>query len=442
MMFGALFLFVPLAFSNAFSGYLLWGWAGLIAMNSYLNGFMVSVPFAQLFALLTLAALLLGNGDRLERIDFNRTAVLMALFVLQGFFVALFAYPGLGRNWELFSNVAKTVLFCLLMPMLVTSRYRMHALVVMVVLAISFHGALDGLKFIASGGAHNARGIAKFGDNNHFALVLLMVLPLIYYLFVHSARLAAKIGFGLVLPLISFAVVATASRGALIGLVVIVAWILLKSRNRMIGLVLVAISAAVVVQLAPVSWSERMETIKSADQDDSFMGRVEAWKVSSAIAVANPVLGGGFRAVQSGEVWTKFRDQPGLLGFLDIPTNSVRGLAAHSIWFEVMGDTGFLGFLLFVALFVNGFFTRRDIQKSVRVRGREDLQWAIYLSDMLWASLLAYLVSGSLLSAAYFELPYILLMMLEVVKQQVISDGFGTKRRSATLPVPTTNVNV
>jgi probable O-glycosylation ligase (exosortase A-associated) len=226
-----------------------------------------------------------------------------------------------------------------------------------------------------------------------------------------------------VLPLIAFAVVATASRGALIGLFVIVLWILLKSRNRVFGAILVAISVAVVVQLAPSSWSQRMETIKSADQDDSFLGRVEAWKVSSAIAVAHPIVGGGFRAVQSSEVWEKFRGEPGLLGFLDIPVTSIRGLAAHSIWFEVMGDTGLLGFLLFVAMIANGFFTRRDIQKEVRQRGQEDLIWAVYLSDMLWASLMAYIVSGSLLSAAYFELPYIVLMLLEVVKQQVIADG-------------------
>lgn len=427
LVFGAMFLFIPLGFSNAFVGYLLWGWAGLISINSYVHGFMIGVPFVQLFALVTMGTLLLRKEDRLDRIDLNRTTVLMLIFVFHGFFVALLAYPGLGRNWELFGNIAKTALFCLLMPMLVTSRYRIHAMVVMVVLATSFHGALDGLKFIASAGGHNARGIAKFGDNNHFALVLLMVLPLLYYLFQQSSRTAAKMGFGLILPLTAFAVVATASRGALVGLFVIVAWILLKSRNRFFGLILVAVSAAVVVQLAPDSWSERMETIKSANEDDSFMGRVEAWKVSSAIAVAHPIFGGGFRALQSGDVWAKFRNEPGLMGFLDIPMNSISGLAAHSIWFEVMGDGGLLGFLLFVALIANAFFTRREIQKAVRRHGRPELQWAVYLSDMLWASLLAYIVSGSLLSAAYFELPYVLMMLMEVVKQQIKVEALAKK---------------
>lgn len=419
LVFGAMLLFVPLGLSNAFVGYMLWGWAGLIAMNSYVHGFMGAVPFVQLFALVTMASLLMRNGDRFERIEINRTTVLMMLFVVHGFFVALFAYPGLDRNWELFGNLTKTVLFCLLMPVFVTSRYRIHAMVVMVVLATSFHGALDGLKFIASGGGHNARGIAKFGDNNHFAMVLLMVLPLLYYLYQISSRKLAKAGFAVLLPLTAFAVVATASRGALIGLCVIVLFILMKSRNRVIGILLVGISAAVVIQLAPDSWSERMETIKTAKEDDSLLGRFGAWRVSSSIALNNPVFGGGFRAVQSSVLWDSLKDGPSLLPFLEVAPSSPSGLAAHSIWFEVMGDMGFVGFLLFVALVTNAFLTRREILKLTKGRG-PPWRWASDLADMLGAALLAFVVTGSLLSAAYFELPYILLILMEVLKQHVL----------------------
>jgi len=414
----AMLVFVPLGISNAFLRYLLWGWAGLIALNSYVYGAMSAVPFVQLFALVTMGALLLRSGGRLERFEFNRTTVLLVLFVLHGLFVALLAYPGLGRNWELFGNITKTALFCLLMPLFATSRYRIHALVVMVALATSFHGALDGLKFIASAGGHNARGIAKFGDNNHFAMVLLMVLPLLYYLYLHSARRLTKLTFGLVLPLIAFAVVATHSRGALIGLFVIVFWILFKSRNRVFGLVLVAISTVVILQLAPDSWTKRMDTISTATQDDSLLGRVEAWKVSSAIAVAHPFVGGGFRALQSTPVWEKFKNDPGLMGFLDLPVYGVTGLAAHSIWFEVMGDMGFVGFLLFCALIFNAFVTRWEILAMIKRQGTGQ-RWALDLADMLGACMLAFVVTGSLLSAAYFELPYILMMLMEVLKQCV-----------------------
>lgn len=416
LVFGFVLFAVPLAFMSPFAGYLLWGWAGLIAIKFYLYGFMTGVGFVQLFAIVTLLALALKREPALQRFKPNRTIVLLALFLVHGLLVALLAYPGLERNWELFGNVAKTALFCLLMPMLASNRFRVHALVVMVALAVSFHGALDGLKFIASGGGHNAQAIQSFGDNNHLALVLLMVLPFLYYLYRHSASQLARYGFLAALPLTVLAIVATHSRGALLGLFAIGVWIVLKSRKRLLGMVLVGLCALMVVQLAPQQWSSRMETIQTADEDASFMGRVAAWKVSSAIAVAHPVFGGGFRALQSHRVWDDHKGSQGLLGFVDTPVLNRSGVAAHSIWFEVLGDQGFVGLFLFVALLVNGFLTRRAVWKLVRQNGPRQ-QWAGDLADMLGAALLAYVVSGSLLSAAYFQLPYVCLMLLETLKQ-------------------------
>jgi probable O-glycosylation ligase (exosortase A-associated) len=178
----------------------------------------------------------------------------------------------------------------------------------------------------------------------------------------------------------------------------------------------VLLCRVLVLQLAPEKWNERMSTIQTAEADKSFMGRVTAWKVSSAIAVDNPVFGGGFRALQSHPVWNRYKDQQGLLGSVDTPELTRTGVAAHSIWFEVLGDQGFVGLFLFIALIVNAFMTRRAVWRLVRQNGPGE-RWAGDLADMLAAALLAYVVAGSLLSAAYFELPYVCFMLMEVLKQ-------------------------
>ncbi|MBD3893567.1 putative O-glycosylation ligase, exosortase A system-associated [Hydrogenophaga sp.] len=426
LVFGFMLLFVPLAFTHSYTAYLLWGWAGLIAIGSYLYGFMIGVPFVQIFAMITMASLLLLKDSENQRFEFNRTTVLFLLFVLHGFFCALFAYPGLVRNWELFSNLAKTVLFCLFMPMLVTNRLRIHALVIMIAIATSFHGVLDGLKFIASGGAHNAQVILKFGDNNHLAMVLAMVLPLLYYLWQYSSHKLIRWGFAGALLLTVLAVVATHSRGGLIALFTVALLIVLRSRKIIPGLVFVLLSGFLVLQLAPTEWTERMQTIQTAEEDESFMGRVTAWKVSSAIAVEHPIFGGGFRAIQSYPVWDKFKDEPGLLGFIETPDVGRSGVAAHSIWFEVLGDLGFVGFFIFLALFINAAYTYQEIRRLVKQAGVAQ-RWAGDLAGMLIIALCVYLVAGSLLSVAYFELPYICMMLLEVIRQQ--------QRRQAQLPL-------
>ena len=410
-------VFGSLAVKQVFISYLLWGWAGLIAINYYLYGFMSGIGYVQIFALITLAVLFFKKDSLIQKFQYNRTSGLMILFVAHGFLSAIFAYPGLDRNWELFGNLTKTTLFCILMPMIVVNRFRIHAMVVMIALAISFHGVLDGLKFLASGGSHNAQPLQKFGDNNHLALILLMVLPFLYYAYQVTEKKIIRFGFMAVLPLIVLAVVATHSRGALAGLFSISLWVIFKSQKKILGIALVSLCALMVTELAPEKWSERMETMQMADHDASFLGRVTAWKVSSAIAAANPILGGGFRAVQSHPIWDKFKDSQGFLGFIKTPVLSRSGVAAHSIWFEILGDQGVVGLIFFMALIVNAFITRREIWRLVKKNSMKN-NWAGDLSDMLAASMLAYVVSGSLLSAAYFELPYICMMLLEVIKQQ------------------------
>ncbi|NMM75426.1 putative O-glycosylation ligase, exosortase A system-associated [Rhodococcus sp. SRB_17] len=425
---GAMFFFVPLAFMNPFSAYLLWGWGGLIALNFYLFGFMSGVPYVFLFALITLAPVLFRKGVIRQPFEPNRTAVLMILFVVHGFVCAALAYPGLERNWELWGNVAKTALFCLLMPMLANDRFRIHAIVVVMALALSFHGVLDGLKFIASAGAHNAQSNPKFGDNNHLSLILLMALPVIYYLQHYAAKRLARWSFLGALVLTLLAVMATHSRAGLIGLFVVGVAVVLRTRRRWSALTAVILATVLITEVAPDDWTTRMQTIQLADQDASFMGRVAAWKVSSAIAVAHPFVGGGFRALQSFPVWDQFRLEQGLLGFIDTPVLNRSGVAAHSIWFEVMGDMGFVGLFLFLALLINAFLTQRQIWKLVRANGDKQ-RWAGDLADMLGISLLAFVVTGSTLSAAYFELPYVCMMLLEVIKQQQRRLSHATHQR-------------
>lgn len=416
---GFMLVSVFLAVRNTFVSYLLWGWAGLIAINYYLYGFMAGIGYVQIYALITILLIYVKKDTNSQKFKLNRTSALMLIFLAHGLLSALFAYPDLERNWELFGNIVKTVLFCLFMPMIVVSRFRVHALVLSIAMAISFHGVLDGLKFIASGGGHNAQPLKKFGDNNHLALILIMVLPFLYYLYQFSTKKIVRLGFLGVLLLMVLAIVATHSRGALVGLFAVALWIIVKSQKKILGVVLVSLCALMVVQLAPDKWSQRMETIQTAEEDVSLMGRVAAWKVSSAIAVANPFLGGGFRAVQSHPVWDRFKDSPGLLGFVATPTLNRSGVAAHSIWFEVLGDQGIVGLFLFIALIVNVFMTRRDVWKLVK-KNNQQSGWAGNLADMVAASVLAYVVSGSLLSAAYFELPYICMMLMETIKQQQI----------------------
>ncbi len=399
---------------TAYSAWLLWGWASLVGVQTFMYGFMQSVSYVQWFALLTLALVVMRRDPVLVRpaepYRMDGTSVLMVLLALHGVLAATFSFPDLPRMWEICTNLLKIVLFCLLMPLVVTDRLRMQVLTMAIVLALSMHGLLDGLKFLASAGSHMAGQYSRLGDRNDFALHLVMVIPLLVFLLGQFRRAWTKVFTGGVLALTVLAVVSTQSRGGLVSLVAVGLWMVFRSGRKLLAITLVAAGSLMVVTLAPDSWFNRMETLGAAEEDGSFMGRVQAWKRASAIAIDNPVFGGGFRAVQAPSLFERYRDAQGFLGFVDTPPATF-ARAAHSIYFEVMSDVGLVGLALFLAVMFSNFVMGASVRRRAKALGPE-ARWAADLATMLNIAMVAYLVGGAALSLAWVDLPYVLVMMV------------------------------
>jgi probable O-glycosylation ligase (exosortase A-associated) len=413
LVFGFVLLYIPLALTNVFAAFLLWSWAGLIAIHSYLYGFMMGIPLSQIFAMITLGLLLVPANRGKVAYGGGWVAKVMIVMLIHGLLSALFAYPGLPHNWLIYSNMVKIILLCLLMPLFLYDRRRINIFVMLLAMGVCFHGFIDGLKFISSAGNHNAAGIQKFGDNNHYAAMLLMSMPLLIYIYRFAKSWITRWGT-LVSFIITFlAVLATNSRGALISVVAMGGWIILISKRRVAGLLMAATLGLLVTQLASEKWFNRMDTIKSADEDKSFMGRVTAWKRASAIALESPLLGGGYHAGQAPSIYEYFRYKQGLLGFVETPDTGYPA-ASHSIYFEVLGDLGFGGLILFLMLMMGSFYNWRRI-RALAARDPTNLGWAAELSNMLSASMVVYLIGGAALSIGYYELAYYIVMLQQVV---------------------------
>jgi len=415
MVLAAMLLIFPLATSNTFIAYLLWSWAGLIGLDGYLYGFMIGLPYVQIFALITLGTLLLRRDKKPVQFQINRTTGLLILFGCHGLLVATFAFDGIFGVWDLYIIILKVLLFCFVMPILVTSRLHIHAMVISIIFALSFHGLLDGLKFIASGGSHVAHGV-RFGDSNLFALVLTTVIPLLIYMYKYSDNKWLKPGYlGLAL-LTVMAVVATNSRGGLITMVFIAMVLIMQSKRKVAGMLTLTAFVVIVMSIVSDSWLDRMNSVQNAESDNSFMTRVAVWKKSTAIALEHPLLGGGFGAVNAPPA-DKYRYSQGLLGFIDTPDPG--RFVAHSIYFQVIGDMGFLGFFIYLTILFNAFYTAHEIKRLAAKQG-ERAMWATDIANTLKTSLQAFMVGGALLSAAYYDMPFILIMLLEATKQVLI----------------------
>lgn len=420
-MLGAMLAFVPLALRSSFAAYGLWAWTGIVSPVFYLYGFMQGVRYNLIFALIALVGLVL----RRERRDVTMTTTqgLLLAFALSCTLSATFSYQPNPSNWPYYQNAMKSLAFCIFMPFFISGRLRIQALVMVIAVGLGFHAVVEGLKVLATGGGHRVLGMPStlMSDNNQFAVGMVMAVPLCYLLYNSLLHKFARLGALAAMGLAALTVIGTNSRGGFLALAVVGLWLGLTSRRKVLTLVLVAAMGVALFLWAPASWFDRMQTIQTAgEQDSSFLGRVIAWKISTAIALSNPIFGGGIHAVQSFVVWDHFKNTIGFLDFISTPPPGEIPRAAHSIYFEILGDLGFVGFGIFVALIVTAFRTAGQIRKLVA--NNTHLNWARDIADMLKVAVAAYAVGGAGVSMGYFEEFFAMAALLEIIKQHVLAE--------------------
>lgn len=102
----------------------------------------------------------------------------------------------------------------------------------------------------------------------------------------------------------------------------------------------------------------------------------------------------------------------------------------HSIYFEVMGEHGFIGFGIFILLALFSWLRANQVIRECK--NDPERKWAADLAAMIQVSLIGYGAGGAFLGLAYFDLTYHLMIILVLVAK---FSGVLDKK-----PVPTTNV--
>jgi len=386
---------LPFILRWPFIGILMWCWLGFMNPHRLTWGFAYSMPFAQIVALATLVGMLFLREPK--KIPWTRETVLLLVFVVWITITTLFAtYPVLA--WPQWEKVVKIQLMIFVMLILMQSKLRVNLVVWVMTLSLAFYGVKGGIFTIMRGGVYHVKGPAGsfIGDNNEIGLALIMTVPLLRYLSLTAPSFLLRQAMAVSMVLTAIAAIGSLSRGALIGLVAMTMFLWLKSRKKITTAVLAVIAGLLIVNIMPSQWYERMQTIKTYEQSDSALGRINAWKMAFNLARDKP-LGGGFET---------FRP-PTFAAYAPEPW---RVHDAHSIYFEVLGEHGFLGLAMFLGL---GFFTWRTASSIIRrARGDPRNAWAADLAAMVQVSLVGYGSAGAFLGLAYFDMYYTLIAVV------------------------------
>jgi probable O-glycosylation ligase (exosortase A-associated) len=408
---------IPAILVKPHIGVLVWSWISYMNPHRFAWGFAYDFRFALLVGAATILAWLFSR--ELKRIPWSGPTFLLIALAIWVSITTIFAtYPGpAAQSWE---RVAKILLFNGIVTLgLMQTKQRINFLIWVIVLSISFFGVKGGIFTLSTGGGYHVLGAADsfISDNNDLGLAMLTVIPLMRYLQMVSTSLAVRWGLAAAMFLSFIAILGTQSRGALIGMAVLVLLLFLKTRRRFALALGVAATLALGFAFMPDSWHARMDTIGSYEQDASAQGRIDAWGYAVDLALERPIFGGGFGAFRGHTV-----KRGGAVGYR----------VAHSIYFQVLGEHGFVGLALYLALGVSTFLMGGSIAR--RARDHPDLAWARDLARMLQASLATFAVVGAFLSRDFFDL-VIHLVAIMILTGAIVRQAVAVKRPEYGRPV-------
>jgi putative inorganic carbon (HCO3(-)) transporter len=384
---------LPLIFVSPFNGVLIWYVLSIGNFHTLIYGPFAALNYSYLVAILTCLSWLISRSER-KQIPLTTLVVLTFLFSIWITITSFFALAPDAGVWYKLIIVQKILFMCLVGYAMTTTRSRMNQLIWAVVLTLGAWGVKGAILGILRGGDIHGPDNGPLSDRNDFGLGLVLMLPLLFYHWHlatnrHVRRWLMLMGF-----LVTLAVFLTYSRGALLGACAMGAVFWLRSREKFATGLLILACVFSVYNFAPHEWFERMGTIGTYQEDGSAMSRINVWMVCLRIAELHPITGGGFKVTFAPAITNAM-----LLG-TNIPRLTIPR-AAHSIYFDVLSEHGYVGLALFLMILVYSWINcSRLIRYS---RDRPDLAWAGILGRMGQAVLVGYATAGAFASQAYLD---------------------------------------
>jgi probable O-glycosylation ligase (exosortase A-associated) len=400
VLFGIVFCSLPFILARPWIGIIAWSWLAYMNPHRLTWGSAYDYSFSEIVAGATLIGFLFARDKR--GIPLSGLMLVWLLWVAWMNLSTLFALNP-DSAWNEWDRTMKIQLFSLLTICLIRDANRIRLLVLTIVASLGFYGIKGGLFAILTGGNYHVFGPegSFIEGNNSLGLALVMTIPLMWHVYLHAEHKLLRFGLLGGIGLSALAILSTQSRGAFLAIAAMAAFLWIKSPRKLSVAFALAIAAPAMLAFMPEAWHERMASIAEYEQDSSAMGRINAWWFALRLALDHPFVGGGFQ-VFTPALFEQYAPDP--YDFHD----------AHSIYFEVLAEHGFVGCGLFLVFGLAAFIYASSIARLAK--RREETRWAASLASMIQVSLVGYAVGGAFLGLAYFDLYYALVAILVVTK--------------------------
>lgn len=316
------------------------------------------------------------------------------------------------------SWVWKALVFAAFLPLTLRTKLRIESLLLFMILSAATIIIVGGIKTAAGGGGYGELNLMV--DNNSglyegstISAVAIAIIPLILWFMKYGTIFPpdwkvklfgiALIGACLLIP------VGTSARTGLLCIGLLALLMLRLAKRKMPYIAAMVLMGAAAVPLLPSSFTQRMDTIKSHDSDESASTRLAVWAWTIDYAKAHP-FGGGFNAFLQNKIryeLSKTATGPNAGGGGPRVTSD-KARAYHSAYFEMLGEQGYPGLALWLIINIAGVIRMEVVRRRHRDPA-DPYAWGGSLAGALQSAQLIYMLGAAFVGIAFQPFIYMLI---------------------------------
>nr|WP_221240482.1 putative O-glycosylation ligase, exosortase A system-associated [Sphingobium boeckii] len=375
-----------------------------------------SVPISMVAAGLAVLGWLAMDDKRNARFA-PRQALMLILLLYCG--ATLGASPFPLEAYAKWDWVWKALAFAIFLPLTLHTRLRIEALVLYMILCAASIIIVGGLKTATAGGGYGVLNLmvsnnSGLYESSTIATVAIAIVPLILWLMkygtIYPPDWRVRLFSGALIFACLLIPIGTEARTGLICIAVLGLLLLRFNRRRFLYIGLAGALGLIALPLLPSSFTQRMDTIQGYKADSSANTRLAVWGWTWQFAKDHP-FGGGFESYRANRLRIENETRLGVGIGADVKktVHFDAARAFHSAYFEMLGEQGYPGLMLWLAIQLGGLFRMEVIRRRYRDRDRPDELWVAPLAVGLQHAHIIYLI-GALFVGIAFQ-PFIFMLI-------------------------------
>ena len=432
---GYLLALLFLAFKRPFLFTLVYAYVDIVAPQRLSYFLLNSVPLSLIVFALAFLGFMFADNKQDSRFSI-RQAIMVLLLIYCGYTTVQAEVPDAAlEKWDW---VWKALVFAIFLPLTLRTKLRLEALALFMVLCAGTLIITGGIKTLASGGGYGV--LVLLIDNNSglyegsiISTVAICIIPLILWLAHHGTIFPSDWrvkGFAYALVFAALLIpIGTQARTGLVCIGVLAVLQLRFVRYRLFYAGLAMTIGLLSIPFLPQSFTDRMATIENYEADQSASTRIAVWQWTLDYVKSNP-FGGGFDVyrinkltyelsevdVEQYEDWGIDPDD------VDARLVEDEARAFHSSYFEMLGEQGYPGLILWLIIHVGGLWRMEVLRRKYAKSEKRGEQWVAPLAIALQHGHIIYLVGALFVGIAYQPFVYMLVAL------QIGLDTYMTRR--------------